>query len=80
MDFLSMRTGLKWVRQTQRVAGNGGERCRCAADRVGDTNTYVDSFVGEARGHGGALFFGVTEEDGEFLDGGHGDVSAVVSG
>lgn len=29
--------------------------------RVGDTNTYVNSFVGKARSHGGALFFGVTE-------------------
>jgi hypothetical protein len=34
----------------------------------------------EARRYRGAFFFGVTEEDGEFLDGGHGNVSAIVSG
>lgn len=34
----------------------------------------------ETRRHSGAFFFGVTEEDGEFLDGGHRNVSAIVSG
>lgn len=41
---------------------------------------YVDAFVGETGWHGGAFFFGFGEEDGEFLDGGHGDVAAVVAG
>lgn len=36
--------------------------------------------MGETGRHGGAFFFGVTEEDREVFDGGHGDVSAVVSG
>jgi hypothetical protein len=36
--------------------------------------------VREARRYRGAFFLGIAEEDGEFLDGGHGDVSAIVSG
>jgi hypothetical protein len=31
--------------------------------------TYVNSFIGETRWHGRAFFFGITEEDREFLDG-----------
>ena len=42
--------------------------------------TYVDSFMRKAGRHGGALFFGIAEEDWEFLDGGPGNVSAIVSG
>jgi hypothetical protein len=39
----------------------------------------VDALVGEARRHGGAVFFGLAEQHGELLDGGHGDVAAVVA-
>jgi hypothetical protein len=42
--------------------------------------TYIDSFVGETRRDGGAFFFGFAKEDGELLDGGHGNVSTVVAG
>ena len=81
-SFLGMRAGLMW--EMVDTAGCGERRGVDAGappqPRVGDTITYVYSFMGKARSHGGALFFGVTEEDGEFLDGGHGDVSAVVSG
>jgi hypothetical protein len=42
--------------------------------------TYVDALVGETGRYSRALFFGFTEEDGEFLDRGHGDVPAVVAG
>ena len=34
----------------------------------------------ETRSDSGAFFFGITEEEGEFLDGGHGNVPAVVAG
>lgn len=42
--------------------------------------THVDSLVGETGRHCGAFFFGVTQEDGEILDRGHGNVSAIVAG
>ena len=41
--------------------------------------THVDSLVGEAGRDCRAFFFGVTQEDGEFLDCGHGNVSAIVA-
>ncbi len=47
---------------------------------VEEGERYVNAFVGETGWHGGAFFFGFGEEDGEFLDGGHGDVAAVVAG
>ena len=50
---------------------------RGTANRVG---AYVYAFVGETGRDGGALFFGFGEEDGEFLDGRHGDVAPVVAG
>ena len=34
----------------------------------------------ETRSDSGAFFFGITEEEGEFLDGGHGNISTVVAG
>lgn len=43
-------------------------------------NAYIDTLVRKTWRHGGALFFGFTQEDGELLDRGHGDVTAVVSG
>ncbi len=46
----------------------------------GGRGTYVYAFVGETGRDGGALFFGFGKEDGEFLDGGHGYVAAVVAG
>lgn len=39
----------------------------------------VDAFVREARWYGGGLFFGFRQENGELLDGAHGNVSAVVA-
>lgn len=42
--------------------------------------TYVDTLVGEARRYGGRVFFGFGKEDGELFDGGHGNVTSVVSG
>lgn len=42
--------------------------------------TYVDALMGETGRYCRALFFGFTEEDGEFLDCGHRDVPAVVAG
>ena len=41
---------------------------------------YIYAFVRETGRDGGAFFFGFGEEDGEFLDGGHGDVASVVAG
>ena len=41
---------------------------------------YIYAFVRETGRDGGAFFFGFGEEDGEFLDGGHGDVTPVVAG
>lgn len=42
--------------------------------------TYVDTLVRKTRRHGGALFFGFAQEDGEVLNGGHGNVPAIVAG
>ena len=41
---------------------------------------YVYAFVRETWWDSGAFFFGFGEEDGEFFDGGHGDVASVVAG
>lgn len=38
----------------------------------------IDPFVAETGRDGGGFVFGFGEEDGEFLHGGHGDVTAVV--
>ncbi len=58
----------------------GGEAISGGVEREGGGETYVYAFVGETRRDGGALFFGFGEEHGELLDGGHGDVAAVVAG
>lgn len=42
--------------------------------------TYIDTLVGEAGRHGRGFFFGFTEEDGELLYRGHGDIPAIVTG
>ena len=42
--------------------------------------TYIYTLVRETGWDGRALFFGFGQEDGEFFDGGHGDVASVVSG
>lgn len=42
--------------------------------------TYINAFMRETRSDCGTFFFGITEEEGEFLDGGHGNVSTVVAG
>jgi len=42
-------------------------------------SSYVYAFVGETRWDGRAFFFSFTEEDGEFLDGRHRDVTSVIS-
>lgn len=42
--------------------------------------SYVDTLVGEAWWNGGGFLFGFAKEDRELLDGGHGDITAVVSG
>lgn len=54
-------------------------------ERVGVANReqkgeYVYALVRETGRDGRAFFFGFGEEDGELLDGGHGDVAAVVAG
>ena len=41
---------------------------------------YVYAFVREAGWDCRAFFFGFGEEDGEFFDGGHGNVASVVAG
>ena len=41
---------------------------------------YVYALVRETGWDGGALLFGFGEEDGKFLDGGHGDIPTVVAG
>jgi hypothetical protein len=46
----------------------------------GKVVTHVDTLVGEAWWHGGRVFFGFGEEDGELFDGGHGNVTSVVTG
>ena len=47
--------------------------------RDGIAGSYVDALVGEAGRHRGGLFLGFAEEDGEHLDGRHGDVSPVIT-
>lgn len=49
-----------------------------AAARGGE-GAHVDALVGEAWGDGRGLLLGLAEKHGELLDGGHGDVAAVVS-
>lgn len=39
---------------------------------------YVDTLVGEAGRHGGGFLFGFAEQNREFLNCRHGDVSAIV--
>lgn len=41
--------------------------------------TDVDALVRETGRYGGRLFFGFVEEDGELFDGGHGNITPVVS-
>lgn len=61
-------------------AGCGdGRGASAKTDAIADI-TYVDAFMREAWRYGGAFFFCVTKEDRKFLDRGHGNVSAVVSG
>lgn len=50
-----------------------------AENRAGG-GTYIDTLVGEAGRHGRGFFFGFTEEDGELLYRGHGDIPAIVTG
>lgn len=42
--------------------------------------THVDSLVREAGGDCRAFFFGIAEEDREFLDRGHRNVPAIIAG
>lgn len=49
-----------------------------AREREGET--YINSFMRETRRDGRTFFFGFAEEEGEFLDCGHGNVSTVVAG
>jgi hypothetical protein len=46
----------------------------------GAASTYVDALAGEAWRHGRGFLFGFGQEDGELFDGGHGDVTPVVTG
>lgn len=52
----------------------------CQSDEWIRSRTHVDAFIGETGWDGGAFFFGFREEDGEFLDGRHGNVAPVVPG
>lgn len=56
----------------------GERRERCRIERR--MQAYIYAFVGEAGRDGRGFFFGFREEYGEFFDGGHGDVAAVVAG
>ena len=47
--------------------------------RDGVGGSYVDTLVREAGRHRRGFFFGFAEEDGEHFDGGHGDVSPVIT-
>lgn len=47
--------------------------------RVGGAGPYIDAFAGEAWRDSGALFLGLAEQYGEFLDRRHGDISPIVS-
>lgn len=47
---------------------------------MGEGVAYVYAFIGETGRNGGGFFFGFGEEDGEFFNGGHGDVAAVIAG
>ena len=49
-------------------------------EKTGRRRHYIYAFVRETRWDGGAFFFGFGEEDGEFLDGGHGNIASVVAG
>jgi hypothetical protein len=57
--------------RNQSASCNGGRR---------GLVTYIDPLVRKTRRHGGTLFFRIAEERRELLDGGHGDVPAVVAG
>lgn len=50
-----------------------------AAARGEGGGSHVDALVGEAWGDGRGFLLGLAEKHGELLDGGHGDVTAVVS-
>ena len=41
---------------------------------------YIDPFIREAGRDSGAFFFCFRQEDGKLVDGGHGNVAAVVAG
>lgn len=57
------------------AGGGGGNNAEHATH-----TTYINAFMRETRSDCGTFFFGITEEEGEFLDGGHGNVSTVVAG
>lgn len=59
-------------------AGSGHASLSAREQREGET--YIDSFMRETRRDGGTFFFGFAEEEGEFLDCGHGNVSTVIAG
>ena len=62
------------------MEGWGGWSRKYCRSRGTEAATYVYAFVRETWWNGGAFFFGFGEEDGEFLNGGHGNVTAVVAG
>lgn len=69
------------VQDPERSRGRGGERTRKPpSPRETRGRTYIDSFMRETWRDGGTFFFGFAEEEGEFLDCGHGNVSTVVAG
>lgn len=76
MLCLMYRYCVQGLRSARPVAGTAKKQRVCARSRRG---AYVDAFVGEARGNGGALFFGLAEQYRKLLDGGHGNVSPVVA-
>ncbi len=69
------------VQEEQDLSGVGVAFCEGEQVEVVVADVeVVYAFVGEAGWDGRGLVFGFAEEDGEFLDGGHGDVAAVVAG
>ena len=73
VEVLVRVRGEKRGEETERETGRG-------TGRETGGGTCVDAFVRETWRYGRGLFFGFTEEDGELLDGGHGDIAPIISG
>lgn len=61
-------------------AGSGADTQASQFESAESKTTYINSFMRETRRDGGTFFFGFAEEEGEFLDCGHRNVSTVVAG